>query len=717
MGGRLSIMIASLAVCSAVGDTLPGTFLFDLGEATVTTLAERQQSLSKETLVGATDDMLQRYAPAGEVPNAINAFLVKTGGKRVLVDTGLGLKLEENLKSAGVSPVEIDAVLITHMHRDHIGGLLRGGAPVFTNATLYIPRKEFDYWKAAGAEAQRIADAYAGRLRLFHPQDLDVGQPAPLLQNIVAFAAYGHTPGHTVYLVEDTKKKLLIWGDLTHAAPIQVPHPEVAVTYDVDPAQAVATRKRVLEFAITNKILCVGSMHLAYPGIGHLYRRQDTNTCHLIPVDYTYTNAVSGREIFVRSDGYRTETERIRLGAAKGKVRYLKESHQGSQWWQITENTYDKRGKPVRSVKELYYKIPEKPEVEETVYFPNRYHAHYVKKTGRDGVTRYSVFNPKGEFVATVSGDGKLIKEEKPGNDRYWAQFLQGETPDEARARLLKAEQARQAAERARQDAEKARQAAEDEKDAAAEKVIAVSATIMRFKLPAEIESLFPSNLYSSLPPGTLDWVASMRKAHFESERALMLLCKSGKSFVTNNLSAWNRVTVAVTVSDEDGKPMENVRVNLRQTAMFDTSGSIERERNMGHIPDNWDPLDCTEQTGADGRAVFSKGIGCFNYFYLAGALFHRGKMPEPNLSVSVSAKGYEPVTLTASNVNRCTLACAKLAIEVLAGVAADFTIKASDDLEEARQAWLPERLVKSFSIPAENMHEAVEIKVVLKKI
>ncbi|HRU20421.1 MAG TPA: MBL fold metallo-hydrolase, partial [Kiritimatiellia bacterium] len=123
MGGRLSIMIASLAVCSAVGDTLPGTFLFDLGEATVTTLAERQQSLSKETLVGATDDMLQRYAPAGEVPNAINAFLVHTGGKRVLVDTGLGLKLEENLKSAGVSPVEIDAVLITHMHRDHIGGL------------------------------------------------------------------------------------------------------------------------------------------------------------------------------------------------------------------------------------------------------------------------------------------------------------------------------------------------------------------------------------------------------------------------------------------------------------------------------------------------------------------------------------------------------------------------------------------------------------------
>ncbi|MDD4103348.1 MAG: MBL fold metallo-hydrolase, partial [Kiritimatiellae bacterium] len=254
MNWRLSVIIVALAVFSAAGDTLPGTFLFDLGDATVTALAERQQTISKDKLVGATDEMLRRYAPAGEVPNAINAFLVHTGGKRVLVDAGLGLKIDDNLKSAGARPEEIDAVLITHMHRDHIGGLLRDGAPAFTNATLYIPRKEFDYWKASGADAQRIADAYAGRFRLFHPQELDAGNPEPLLRNIVAFAAAGHTPGHTVYLVEGKEKNLLIWGDITHAAPVQVPHPEVAVTYDVDPAQAVATRRRVLAFAVTTKI-------------------------------------------------------------------------------------------------------------------------------------------------------------------------------------------------------------------------------------------------------------------------------------------------------------------------------------------------------------------------------------------------------------------------------------------------------------------------------
>ncbi len=698
----LPIIIVSLAVCSAVGDTLPDVFLFDLGETTVTTLAERQQLIDKATLVGATDEMLRRYAPAGEVPNAINAFLVRTGGKRMLVDTGFGLKLDDNLKSAGVRADEIDAVLITHMHRDHIGGLLRNGAPVFTNATLYIPRQEFDYWKAAGAEAQLIADAYAGSFRLFRPQDLEAGQPAPLLRNIVAFAACGHTPGHTIYLVEGTKKKLLIWGDITHAAPVQVPHPEVAVTYDVDAAQAVATRRRVLEFAVTNKISYVGSMHLAYPGIGYLYQQQGTNTCHLISVDYTYTNAANGREMYVRSDGYRTETERIREGAAKGKVRYLKESDQSGTWWQITEYAFDEKGTQVKSVKNLYYPGSEKPqEAEESVNFTNSYRLHYVKKTGRDGVTRYMVFNPQSQFVATVSGDGKLIKEEKPGNERYWAQFLQGETPDGARARLLKAEQARQAA--------------EDAQDAAADKAIAASAPIVRFKLPAEIESLLPSDLYSSLPPGTLNWVASMRKAHFESERALMLLGKRFESFVTNRL-ALGGVTVAVTVLDTDGKPLPNVEVTLRQTATFGSSASIEREQSMGHISDNWKPFERTERTGADGRAVFKDGIGSFNYFYLARMLFYEGKMPEPNLSVNVSAEGYEPVTLTARNIDRRTLACAKLAVEVLAVVAADPSIKILGGNEKARQPWLPERLAKSFAVPAENLHEAVEIKAVLKR-
>ncbi|MDR2849960.1 MAG: MBL fold metallo-hydrolase [Verrucomicrobiota bacterium] len=270
-------MKTSIVLCLASLLTAPAaraasnTFTYAVGDVKVTLLSERQQTGDKKILIGATEEMLKQTAPDGTFPNAVNAFLVRTKDQTILVDAGFGIKLFDNLKEVGLAPGDIDAVLLTHMHGDHIGGLLRDGKPAFPKADLYIATPERDYWVGAtppdSPQRQALA-AYADRLHLFNarpPEDANVR--FPLLDNILPIAAYGHTPGHTVYEVSSGGKRLLIWGDLTHAMAVQMPYPQVAVTYDIDPAQAVASRKAILDY-VAQKPIPVAGMHIAFPGIG-----------------------------------------------------------------------------------------------------------------------------------------------------------------------------------------------------------------------------------------------------------------------------------------------------------------------------------------------------------------------------------------------------------------------------------------------------------------
>ena len=279
----LKIALAAMAATAAAAQD---TFRYSLGEATVTLLSERQQAGNKSILIGATPDILAKTAPDGTFPNAVNAFLIQFAGQTMLADTGFGTKLFDNLAALGVTPEQIDAVLLTHMHGDHIGGLLRDGKPAFPNAKIILSTSERDHWMAAAAPdtpQKKVLAAYSENLRLITPNTLDEvandkhrqreKPPSGTITSTV-IAAPGHTPGHIMFQIEAGEKRLLIWGDLTHAMAVQMPYPNVAVTYDVDPAQAVQSRLAVLEYVAKNRIPIAG-MHIPYPGIGTVAKKAD----------------------------------------------------------------------------------------------------------------------------------------------------------------------------------------------------------------------------------------------------------------------------------------------------------------------------------------------------------------------------------------------------------------------------------------------------------
>ncbi|MDL2265496.1 MBL fold metallo-hydrolase [Parabacteroides sp. OttesenSCG-928-G07] len=272
----LLLFVAQMPIMAQGEEEYPFTYM--VGDVNVTLLSEGQQQGNVNILTGVTESILSQYAPEGTFPNAINTFLIETSENTILVDAGLGRKLFSNLEVCEKKPEDINVVLLTHMHGDHIGGLLQDGKKNFPNAKLYISRPEHDYWmsdeamqnvpenrRAGFVQAREVIAAYKDNLSLFTPGEIDE-EKQEILPGIQGVAAYGHTPGHTVYLLESDESRLLIWGDLTHAMPVQIPSPQVATTYDLDSAKAIESRQRLLKYVSENKIP-VGGMHIEFPGM------------------------------------------------------------------------------------------------------------------------------------------------------------------------------------------------------------------------------------------------------------------------------------------------------------------------------------------------------------------------------------------------------------------------------------------------------------------
>ena len=250
-----------------------------VGAITVTALQDRVHEMDVSLFSGpATPEERLKYMPGGKAPASVNTFLIRAGGKNVLVDTGFGTiipgapQLEKHLSSLGLSPADIDIVLLTHLHPDHAGGLLKHKKRAFPKARIMVSKPELEYWTTLAEK-----DATNGNAALVKNVVAEYGSDvlppfalgAVVLPGVTSVDASGHTPGHSAFLVESDGKSLLIVGDLVHAAALQFPLPDECASYDMDAPAAVKARKAVLAMA-AEKNIPVAGMHIPYPGMGRV---------------------------------------------------------------------------------------------------------------------------------------------------------------------------------------------------------------------------------------------------------------------------------------------------------------------------------------------------------------------------------------------------------------------------------------------------------------
>ena len=295
----------ALAAAPQHHDQVPGFYRTKVGDFEVTALFDGAAQFDLHWLTAKKATMSGVAKALHGDPHLLDTcdagFLVNTGKEVILIDAGAGTwfgggafgRLAVSLRSAGYSPEQVDRVLVTHLHSDHIGGLTtQDGKRVFPNADIFVAKAESDFWLSLEIAAKAPKDAQpffqaaqaisapylkAGKWHTFSDSDA-------LGEGVRVVSLRGHTPGHTGYEFSSQGQKILFWGDTIHEQLVQLSHADVTVVFDIDHAAAAAMRKQTFPTMASEAALIAGP-HMPFPAIGRL--RKEANGYVWAPVIFT----------------------------------------------------------------------------------------------------------------------------------------------------------------------------------------------------------------------------------------------------------------------------------------------------------------------------------------------------------------------------------------------------------------------------------------------
>jgi glyoxylase-like metal-dependent hydrolase (beta-lactamase superfamily II) len=286
-----SAMLRDMAQAKApkLGTQSQYFYRFNVGAAEVTVVSDGPLGLGdpKGTFTGVPDDQVRKMLSDNFLsPTSVvleqNSPIVNFGDKLVLFDTGLGSakafglttgRQQKSMKEAGIKPEDIDAVVFSHGHIDHIGGVVDDNNKVlFPNAQYYIAQNDFEYWTdydKAGPKLKAFVDHAKKNLTPVRDRIVFYKDGQEFLPGVTALAAPGHTVGHTIFMISSEGKQFAYLADLTHHPILLMEKPRMQFAYDTDPKQAADSRVKMLDMLAANKIPVL-AYHYPWPGVGHV---------------------------------------------------------------------------------------------------------------------------------------------------------------------------------------------------------------------------------------------------------------------------------------------------------------------------------------------------------------------------------------------------------------------------------------------------------------